>query len=286
VTNAPRRSRTARPSDNASSTQRLLDALNSPVRREILWLVWDRELPAGDIVDAFDVSGATISAHLSTLRDAGLVTMRREGTFRRYRARQGALFAVRHLIETDEHRLFPGTTPAPLANGRTIGATVVEVDASCTAADAYRAFTDATLYSRWCGVPVTIVDGRFAATMEWGLEVRGTYLHTVEPSLIVMSWDFEPEHVPVPGSDSRAYLEISPRRRRCHLELTQLVRSPEHAAYMERAWGLILGRFRDHVRDALDGNAVIAMRPQRRRSTPPHGSSNESLASHRVTREG
>ena len=35
--------------------QRLLDALSSPVRREILWLVWDRELAAGDIA-AFEAT--------------------------------------------------------------------------------------------------------------------------------------------------------------------------------------------------------------------------------------
>ena len=249
-------------------TQRLLDALNSPVRREILWLIWERELPAGEIVSAFNLSGPTISGHLTVLRDAGLVTMRSEGTFRRYRARQDAVEGIRRVLETDEHKLFPGTTPAPMADGRTIGATVVEVDGPCSPADAFRAFTDATLYSRWCGVPVAIVDGHFSATMEWGLEVRGTYLHAVEPSLIVMAWDFEANKVPIPGAESRAYLDIAARKRGCHLELTQLVRSPEHAAYMERAWGLILGRFGDNVRAALDLETPIAMRPKRRRSTP------------------
>ena len=36
-------------SNDGSALQRMLDALSSPVRREILWLVWDAELPAGDI---------------------------------------------------------------------------------------------------------------------------------------------------------------------------------------------------------------------------------------------
>ncbi len=249
--------------------QRLLDALNSPVRREILWLIWDRELPAGEIVSAFDLSGATISVHLGVLRDAGLVIMRREGTFRRYRARQDALVGIRGLLQTDEHKFFPGTTPALLADGRTVGATVVEADGPCSPSDAFRAFTDATLYSRWCGVPVTIVDGRFSATMEWGLEVRGKYLHTIEPSLIVMEWDFAANDVPLPGAGSRAYLDISARRRACHLELTQFVRSAEHAAYMERAWGLILGRFRDNVKTALDASTPVALRTTRERSAPP-----------------
>jgi DNA-binding transcriptional ArsR family regulator/uncharacterized protein YndB with AHSA1/START domain len=254
--------------DDRPDTQRLLDALNSPVRREILWLIWDRELPAGEIVNACNLSGATISAHLSVLRDAGLVSMRSEGTFRRYRARQAAVHGIRSLLEPDKHKFFPGTTAAPLADSRTVRATVVEVDGPCSPADAFRAFTDANLYSRWCGVPVTIVDNRFSATMEWGLEVRGTYLHTVEPSLIVMTWDFEANEIPLPGAESRAYLDISAHKRGCHLQLTQLVHSSEQATYMERAWGLILGRFRDHVTIALTPDALTEMRPKRQRSSP------------------
>ena len=245
-------------------TQRLLDALNSPVRREILWMLWDRELPAGDIVSALGLSGATVSGHLAVLREAGLVSMRREGTFRRYRARPETVQGVRRFIETDEQRLLPGrgTKPTPLPESVVVRATVVNVHAPCSPADAFRAFTDPGLYSRWCGVPVTLVDGRFSATMEWGLEVRGTYLHTVEPSLIVMAWDFEANDVPIPGDESRAYLDISPRKRGCHLELTQLVRSVEHGAYMERAWGLVLGRFRDHVKDALNPRKSMPLRPK------------------------
>jgi DNA-binding transcriptional ArsR family regulator/uncharacterized protein YndB with AHSA1/START domain len=255
--------------DDRPDTQRLLDALSSPVRREILWLIWDRELPVGDIVSACDLSGATISAHLTVLREAGLVSLRSDGTFRRYRARQDAVRGIRSFLETDEDKLFPGTTPAPLAEGHTVWATVVDVDGPCSPADAFGAFTDATLYSRWCGVPVTIVDDRFSATMEWGLEVRGTYEHKIAPSLIVMAWDFEANDIPLPGADNRAYLEISARKRGCHLQLTQLARSAEHAAYMERAWGLILGRFRDHVKTALKTDVPMAMRPRRQRSTPP-----------------
>ena len=231
-------------------------------------MIWERELPAGEIVNAFDLSGATISGHLTVLRDAGLVGMRSEGTFRRYRARQAAVAGIRSVLETDEHKWFPGTTPAALADGRTVGATVVEVNGPCSHHDAFRAFTDATLYSRWCGVPVSIIDGHFSATMEWGLEVRGTYLHVVEPSLIVMAWDFEAGEVPVPGAESRAYLAIAPRNRGCHLELTQLVRFQVHATYMERAWGLILGRFRDNVKTALKIEAPMVMRTKRQRSLP------------------
>jgi DNA-binding transcriptional ArsR family regulator/uncharacterized protein YndB with AHSA1/START domain len=252
------------------SVQGLLDALASPVRREILWLVWDRELAAGDIVGRFDLGAPTISGHLKVLRDAGLVMVRTDGTFRRYRAAQDRVAGLRRFLREDEHKWFPGSTPAPMAPARGSAVVIVETDAECDQATAFRAFTDPALYSRWSGVPVTLVDGHFMAEMEWGLQVRGTYDYLLEPSLIVMRWDFEPAQVPVPGAGQRAYLEITPRAAGCHLELHQLVRAPEHVAYMERAWGMMLARFRDGVQLAVDAATEVPLRPKRRRSTP-HG---------------
>ena len=64
-----------------------LKAIAEPRRRAILRLVWSRELPAAAIADEFrDVSRPAISQHLSVLKDAGLVTERRDGTRRLYRA--------------------------------------------------------------------------------------------------------------------------------------------------------------------------------------------------------
>ncbi len=251
-----------------ADTQQLLDALSSSVRREILWLVWDRELAAGDILDAFDLSAPTISGHLKTLREAGLVRLRVDGTFRRYKADREAVAGLRRFLGEDEAKWFPGRTPHPLVPADTSAVVVVTTDASCDVASAFRAFTDAEIYSRWAGIPVTIVEGRFAAEMEWGLRVRGTYDYVLEPSLIVMRWDFEADQVPVPGEGLRAYLEFTPRRAGCHLELHQLVRSVEQARYMERAWGMMLARFRDGVAKALDPRVKTSMVPKRPRADP------------------
>ena len=54
---------------------KVIGALRSPTRREILGLIWSEELRAGDIAAAFDLTKPTISQHLSVLRDAGLVKM-------------------------------------------------------------------------------------------------------------------------------------------------------------------------------------------------------------------
>ncbi|MBI4278170.1 MAG: helix-turn-helix transcriptional regulator [Armatimonadetes bacterium] len=77
----------------------VLRAIAEPRRREILRLVWNAEKPAGQIAAHFDVTRPAISQHLRVLRDAGLVTERREGTRRLYRARPEALAEVRAYLE-------------------------------------------------------------------------------------------------------------------------------------------------------------------------------------------
>lgn len=70
-----------------------------PRRREILRLIWDAELPATSIAERFDITFGAVSQHLKILRDAGLVTMRREGTRRIYQADQRALAPYVAILE-------------------------------------------------------------------------------------------------------------------------------------------------------------------------------------------
>ena len=77
-----------------------LKALAEPRRREILRLVWVSELPATDIADHFgDVTRPAISQHLGVLKAAGLVSERRDGTRRLYRARQDEMENVKRFLE-------------------------------------------------------------------------------------------------------------------------------------------------------------------------------------------
>jgi DNA-binding transcriptional ArsR family regulator len=71
--------------------QDVLTALANPRRREIVHLVWARELSAGEIAAAFDVSWPAISQNLRILREAGLISERRAGTSRLYRAERETL---------------------------------------------------------------------------------------------------------------------------------------------------------------------------------------------------
>lgn len=56
-------------------------ALSDPVRREILVILKKGRMSAGDIVNNFDMTGATISYHLSILKKAGLVFEQKEKNF-------------------------------------------------------------------------------------------------------------------------------------------------------------------------------------------------------------
>jgi DNA-binding transcriptional ArsR family regulator len=78
----------------------VLAAIAEPRRRDILRVVWDGERAAGDIHRAFgDVTFGAVSQHLRVLADAGLVTVRKHGRHRYYRARRAALGPLRKWLE-------------------------------------------------------------------------------------------------------------------------------------------------------------------------------------------
>lgn len=76
-----------------------LRAIAQPRRRRILALVRGRELSAGEIAAHFDVTRPAVSQHLGVLKEAGLVSERRDGTRRLYRARPEGLDELRAFLE-------------------------------------------------------------------------------------------------------------------------------------------------------------------------------------------
>jgi DNA-binding transcriptional ArsR family regulator len=81
------------------ATDEALRALAEPRRRVILRLVAHDELSAGQIAAAFDVSRTAISQHLTVLKNAGLLTERRDGTRRLYRVRPEGLSGLREFLD-------------------------------------------------------------------------------------------------------------------------------------------------------------------------------------------
>jgi len=255
--------------------QKVLAALASPVRREILSLIWDRELSAGEIAAAFPVTKPTISQHLAVLREAGLAAATAVGTSRRYRALpealrglHGALASPGKWLNADDDPRDPECVPDVQTKPVVVAAAVVGTSQATT----YTAFTDPAVYSRWLGVPVSIQDGRFACTMEWGTSVRGRYELTCPPELIVMRWDFEDDNVPVPGGEMTGYLRIRPHPSGAHVEVHQIVDTPAQAEFMQGAWAMVLGRLRAGVVRACDPDSPMAPRAARpkRRDLGPH----------------
>ena len=61
--------------------QNTLKALADPIRRDILNLLKQGRMSAGDIVERFPVTGASISRHLSVLKEADLIRDTREGKY-------------------------------------------------------------------------------------------------------------------------------------------------------------------------------------------------------------
>ena len=248
-----------------SELSEVLEALASPIRREILARIWDDELPVGDIAAMFSVTAPTISQHLAVLRDAELVWMRVDGNFRRYRARRDRLVGLHHAVFGTSPKWIPAddlpeTTLADVHTGRVV---LASVELACTRAEAFRGFIDPTVFSRWMGVDVSIEDDRLDMTLEWGTVIRGRLVHVVEPSFVAMLWDFDDDNVPVPGGEMYAYTHFHPSESGCRVEVHQLADTATHAEFLEVAWGLVLGRAKQGLIGALDPKATSRRRRPR-----------------------
>jgi DNA-binding transcriptional ArsR family regulator len=76
-----------------------IKAIAAPHRRRILALVRDGELSAGEIAARFEITRPAVSQHLNVLKEAGLVSERRNGTKRLYRARPEGLTPLKEFLE-------------------------------------------------------------------------------------------------------------------------------------------------------------------------------------------
>ncbi len=248
------------------SVQAVITALGSPVRREILWLVWDAERSAGEIAAAFDLTPGTISSHLNALREAGLVVLRRDGNYRRYRADRSAMEAVLPLLGSsdDKWNVADEIPERELAQAGMRTWVDVSVEVPLAREDAFASFVDPARYSAFLGVPVAIVDDRFSTRLEWGTAVRGRYEVVAAPELIAMRWDFEDDAVPLPGRQLVGYLRFHPAGDGCRVEVHQAADEAAQARFRAGAWSLVLGRRAEHA------SSTAADRPGRRAARPKH----------------
>ena len=251
----------------ATFAQQQFDAVASPIRREILWLTWDHELTVGQIGEHFAVTGPTLSAHLATLRDAGLISRRVDGNFRRYRCERGAVATLVPLLASNDERWVSATDipERDLASAVHELMIAVAVEVPVDQLTAFESFTDPVRSSAWLGVPVHIRDRRFRATLEWGTEVRGTYEVVSPPELLAMRWDFDDEAVPLPGRGLIAYLRVHPTRHGSRVEVHQHAHDPQQAKFLSGAWSMVLGRLAEHHTPTTTRRPTLRQpRPKRR----------------------
>jgi ArsR family transcriptional regulator, repressor of sdpIR and other operons len=87
-------------------------ALADPTRRQVLALLRERPMSAGELADAFDVSKPTMSAHFNILREAGLIDASRHGKSIIYRLKMSVLEeALMELAQAVGLELARGETP-------------------------------------------------------------------------------------------------------------------------------------------------------------------------------
>src|ERR1019366_10495775 len=79
----------------------LLKAIAEPKRRDIIRLIWSRELPAAEIAEYFpDVTRSAISQHLGVLKKNGIIHERREGTRRLYCVNRSEVVKLRAFLDS------------------------------------------------------------------------------------------------------------------------------------------------------------------------------------------
>ena len=87
--------------------QNTLRALSAPIRREILELLQDGRLSAGEIGSHFDITGAAVSRHLAVLKEADLLRATREGKYIYYElnasVREESMLWLVNLKGADDH---------------------------------------------------------------------------------------------------------------------------------------------------------------------------------------
>jgi DNA-binding transcriptional ArsR family regulator len=95
-----------------------LQALADPTRRALLQRTWGVEVSAGHLAAGFSLSRPAVSQHLRVLREAGLVTVRKDGTRRLYTAHPSALAEVVGYFDDLWDRRLPALKAAAEAEAR------------------------------------------------------------------------------------------------------------------------------------------------------------------------
>ena len=196
-------------------------AIAEPRRREILRLIQHTETSSGEIAAHFDVSGPAISQHLRVLADAGLVTVRRQGTRRIYRARPEGLAELKEYLdefwgdrlevlkrvaEVEERRLRMAMSSGSEALER-------QVRIAARPETVFSFFTDPEKMVRWKGIEASLdprPGGVYRVNMNGRDVASGQYVEVVPHTRVVFTWGWEGEGTAFPPGSSTVEISLIP----------------------------------------------------------------------------
>jgi uncharacterized protein YndB with AHSA1/START domain/DNA-binding transcriptional ArsR family regulator len=230
-----------------------LQAIAEPRRRQILALIRADELSAGEIAGHFMVTWPAISQHLRVLKAAGLVTERRVGTRRLYRARPEGLKELLTFLEGfwDERltalkrvaEQVEETSVASVPDGIVV---VREVLIEASPETIWRLLIDPAEAVRWMGVAASFdprAGGRYQVEVLPGDVVTGEFVELDPPHHLVHTWGWESESGSVPPGSTTVAFDLIRREagtlvRVTHHGLPGAVAAERHA----RGWDHYLPR--------------------------------------------
>jgi uncharacterized protein YndB with AHSA1/START domain/biotin operon repressor len=238
----------------------VLKALVEPHRRDILGLVRNRELAAGAIARHFRISRSAVSQHLTVLKQAGLVTERRDGTRRLYQSEPKALAGLRLFVdEFWDGRLGGLKRAAEAKAGGAVGRERISVEREI-AIEArreavWKLLVEPSGVARWMGRNASFdlrVGGRYRVEVLPGIVAAGEFLEIDPPRRLVHTWGWATSvDGPVPPGSTIVIYDLleagnGTRLRLCHRELPSVATAGSHARgwahYLARLESVALGR--------------------------------------------
>jgi uncharacterized protein YndB with AHSA1/START domain/DNA-binding transcriptional ArsR family regulator len=233
----------------------VMRALAEPHRRQILWLVRDRELAAGSIATHFRITRPAVSQHLSVLKQAGLVAESRAGARRLYRADPKALAALRVFVEDfHDQGLRRLMAEAGVGVERTPGDERVAVERDITIAAepevVWKLLIDPDQVRQWMGIKANFdarPGGRYEVEVLPGFLAAGEFLEIDPPRRLVHTWGWElARGSRVPPGSTIVVIELlaqggGTRLRLDHRDLPGIAPAGSHS----RGWAHYLARLAD-----------------------------------------
>lgn len=234
---------------NLLAMDEVLKAVADPRRRQILDLVAHEELSAGAVAEHFRLTRPAVSQHLTVLLDAGLVTRRRDGTRRLYRARPEGFAAAMLYLEGfwDDRlgRLARAAVGEPGGAGERLSVRR-DVLVPTPPERVWALLTDGSLTERWMGVHARVdprPGGVYRVEVVPGEVVVGTVVAVDEPRRLVHTWGWQGAGAAVPAGSTLVTWDLLPVTagtvvRLTHRDLPDLAATGTHARgwqhYLER----------------------------------------------------